>query len=341
MPLDDEIHGDVPGAVRVLTITGPGSVEVRDEPDTDSIGAHEVSGSTVCTLVSPGTEIMSAFRPGAERPPRYPVRPGYSGVFRVEEVGDEVEGISVGDLVYAECGHRSRQRVSAEKARVLPEGLDPFDAVFARLMAVPLTTLATTSARPGARIGVSGLGLVGHLAAAIFVRCGYSVTAWDPNGARRALAPAGAEVLDHAPVLESATERGAPSGLELVLECSGHDGAVLDAVHSVRAHGEVVLVGTPWTRRTDTTAQQLLHEVFHRYAVVRSGWEWRLPRSHSPFSERGADENLDLAFRWLRDGSIQVSGLARRSRVDDAGDVYSELAAGTASTLTAIFDWTD
>lgn len=332
MPLDVEAQ------VAVLTIPEPGVVELRYEPAV-APASHEVAGSTVCTLVSPGTEIMSAFRPGAERPPRYPVRPGYAGVFRVEEVGADVSDVAIGDLVYAECGHRSRQVRDATKVTVLPAGLDPFDAVFARLMAVPLTALATTASRAGAPVGVSGLGLVGHLAAAMLARSGYDVTAWDPQKSRRTLAPAGVQVLERAPEATSVTERGALDGFELVLECSGHDGAVLDAVRSVRAHGEVVLVGTPWTRRTDTTAQQLLHEVFHRYAVLRSGWEFRLPRTRSPFSERGADENLALAFRWLAGGDVPVSQLAERISPSAAQDAYEALASGTAERLTVVLDW--
>lgn len=325
--------------VRVLTIPEAGVVELREEPAAGPPGPHEVAGTTVCTLVSPGTEIMSAFRPGAERPPRYPVRPGYAGVLRVEATGAQVAHIAVGDLVYGELGHRSAQVREASTLTVLPPGLDPFAAVFARMMAIPLTALATTSARPGARVGVSGLGLVGHLAAAIFARCGYRVAAWDPQEARRALAPAGVETLERAPEARELGERGAREGFELVLECSGHDGAALDAVRSVRAHGEVVLVGTPWTRRTDATAQQLLHEVFHRYAVLRSGWEWRLPRTGAPFTERGADENLALALRWLRDGDIAVGELAERVRPVDAQRAYAALADGTATRLTAVLDW--
>jgi len=332
MPLDDE------GQITVLTIPEAGRVELLREPRT-RLGPHDVAGTTLCTLVSPGTEVMSAFRPGAERPPRYPVRPGYAGVFRVEEVGVDVSDVEIGDLVYAECGHRSRQVRDAAQVTVLPAGLDPFDAVFARLMAVPLTALATTASRAGAPVGVSGLGLVGHLAAAMLVRSGYDVTAWDPQESRRVLAPAGVRVLDRAPEATSVTERGALDGFELVLECSGHDGAVLDAVRSVRAHGEVVLVGTPWARRTDTTAQQLLHEVFHRYAVLRSGWEFRLPCTRGPFTERGADENLALAFRWLADGDVPVSQLAERIPPSAAQDAYEALASGTAERLTVVLDW--
>ena len=37
--------------------------------------------------------------------------------------------------------------------------------------------------------------------------------------------------------------------------------------------GEVVLIGVPWVKRTDLSAFDLLHAVFHRYVYLRSGWE--------------------------------------------------------------------
>ncbi|MFC0680232.1 zinc-binding alcohol dehydrogenase [Lysobacter korlensis] len=325
-----------------MTITSPGTVELLPIPDArDPLtpASLEVVGRTVCSLVSPGTEVSGAFRPGPERPARYPVTPGYAAVFRVEAVGSEVPGLAVGDLVYTQGGHRSHQRRPADEVVRLPEGLDPFAAVFARLMAVPMATLSTTAARPGDLVGVSGLGPVGHLAAVIFAVSGYDVTAWDPRAERRALLPAAVRTLPTPPEPEPIGQFGTAAGFDLVLECSGNDGAALECVRRVRALGEVVLVGTPWTRRTDATAHELLHEVFHRYAVLRSGWEWQLPASPTPFTGRSAARNLELAFRWLRSGTVGVQHLADRRAPADAQDVYDELAAGTAERLTTVFDW--
>jgi threonine dehydrogenase-like Zn-dependent dehydrogenase len=53
----------------------------------------------------------------------------------------------------------------------VPAGLAPADAALARLAAVSWTTLATTAARPPARVAVCGLGIVGNLAAQILDAC--------------------------------------------------------------------------------------------------------------------------------------------------------------------------
>lgn len=327
----------------VIVVTAPRTVEVGSDPDPSRWSAPlapgEVAGPTVCTLVSPGTEIAGAFSPGPHRPARYPVVPGYAAVFRVDEVGAEVSGIRIGDLVFSHGGHRSRQRASASAVTPLPPGLDPFSAVFTRLMLVPMATLATTAARPGERVGVSGLGPIGFLAASIFAASGFDVTAWDPRPERRVGLPDAVRVLAEAPPETARSQYGTTDGFALVLECSGHDGAALAAVRRVRSGGEVALVGTPWQRRTDATAHELLDEVFHRYAVLRSGWEWQVPAEPAPFGGPSARSNTDLALRRLADGTVAVDHLAWRARPDEAQSVYDALADGTAPALTALFDW--
>src|SRR5947209_1491064 len=83
------------------------------------------------------------------------------------------------------------ERAARERALPVPEGLAPEHAVFARLMGVSMSTLTTTRARPPAKVLVTGLGLVGHLAAKIFAACGYEVTACDPSPVRREFAERG------------------------------------------------------------------------------------------------------------------------------------------------------
>jgi threonine dehydrogenase-like Zn-dependent dehydrogenase len=327
--------------VTAVTVTAPGEVALISEIPRWSgpLAADEVFGETVCTLISPGTELAGAFRPDPSRETRYPTVPGYAAVFQVTEIGEHVTTVAVGDLVFTHGGHRSHERKPAAEVFVLPDGLDPFVAVFARLMTVPMATLSTTAARPGSRVGISGLGPIGHLAAVAFAASGFDVTAWDPRADRRELLPAGIRSLDAAPEGVERAQYGTVEGFDLVLECSGHDGAVLPAVRSVRSLGEVVLVGSPWVRRTDTSAHELLAEIFHRYVVLRSGWEWQVPAGDLPFHGASAERNLALAMRWLHAGTVRVDHLADRFAPSDAQAVFDTLAEGRARELTALFDW--
>jgi len=318
-------------SLRSLQVVAPGRVELADEVDAAPLAAGEVAGRTLATLVSPGTEIASAFAPADPSLVDYPRRIGYASVFEIDEIGTDVAGLVPGDRVFFAGPHASRQRADAAQVVPLPDGLDPREAVFARMIAVPMAALITTGARPGDRVGISGLGLVGHLAAKAFHASGYRVTAWDPVAERRSLLPDGVRL------------RSEPGGdeFELVVEASGHDGAAVAAAQVVRRGGELVLTGTPWARRSDASAHELLHLVFHRYLHVRSGWEWQLPVLPSDFRTGSVIGNFRRAIDWLAAGEISVQGLSRTVGASQAQHAFEALADRSATELTVVFDWTE
>jgi threonine dehydrogenase-like Zn-dependent dehydrogenase len=186
-------------------------------------------------------------------------------------------------------------------------------------------------------VAVSGLGLVGHLAARIFDSCGYQVIACDPLESRRALvAAAGIARVEARLPMEDPAVAGR---VGLVLECSGHEQAVLDGCAVVRRRGEVVLVGVPWARMTDLSARDLLHTVFHRYVVLRSGWEWELPLHATDFRNGSIYGNLATALQWLAQGRINVEGLSTVMPAMRAQDAYQALLHRTNPRLGIILDW--
>jgi threonine dehydrogenase-like Zn-dependent dehydrogenase len=300
------------------------------ERDPSPLQPDEVTGRTIASLVSTGTELNAGFLGDS-----FPRRTGYAAVFRVEEMGTRVSRFRRGDLAYCMGAHQSFQRVPESNAIPVPEGLSPAEAVFARLMGVSMSTLTTTTARPPQRVLVTGLGIVGHLAARIFRLCGYEVFACDPSVRRREIAQeAGiAPVCSRVPVDELA------GTIALVLECSGNEEAALDGCRVVCKRGEVVLVGTPWRRYTERTAFELTHAIFHHYAVVRSGWEWELPLHPQDFRTNSIYGNQEAALRWLAERRISVKGLYSTASPQVCQRVYRSLLHGDWPTLTAVFDW--
>lgn len=310
-----------------LAVTGPECIELVDSPRLP-LGPTQVAGPTLVTLVSPGTELAYAYtaREG------FPIRPGYAAIFRVEEVGAEVTNRTPGETVFCMGPHAAWQQVEARTALPVPPDLPPAHAVCARLMGVSMSTLTTTAARPPEPVAVMGLGPVGHFAAQIFQAGGYEVTAVDPL-------PAPREWAQQAGVRRVAETLPAETEPALVMDCSGHEAAVLDACRCVGKGGEVVLIGTPWVRRTDLTAHELLHAVFHRYVHLRSGWEWEVPLEPVPFRHNSIYGQLAGALRWLAQGRIVVEGLYALHAPSQAPVVYQTLLARTADRLLAIFDW--
>jgi threonine dehydrogenase-like Zn-dependent dehydrogenase len=177
----------------------------------------------------------------------------------------------------------------------------------------------------------------GYAAAFEVEKVGADVGDVKPLGARREFArEVGiADVRDSVPVEDPAFA----GRVALVVECSGHEGAVLDGCRVVGKGGEVVLVGSPWRRRTDISAHEVFGEVFRRYVVLRSGWEWEVPRHEADFARGSVFGNLAAALRWLAEGRVRVEGLYETVSPREAADVYRRLHEGSFGKLAAVFDW--
>jgi len=321
-----------------VIFAAPGEAElVEVRPGAPPLGPTEVAGRTLATLISPGTEL--AVYQGQHAKGKFPCGSGYAAVFQVRAVGVEVADIKPADRVFCMGPHQSFQRVRREDVLPVPAGLAPQTAVFVRMMGVSMTTLATTAARPPAKVLVTGLGLVGHLAARAFETCGYEVIACDPVRSRRDIALQ-CGIRNVLPAV-SPDDPQIAGRVALVVECSGHEQAVLDACRVVQKRGEVVLVGVPWVRRTDLSAHELLYAVFHKYVVLRSGWEWELPVHAEDFRSASIFGNFAVAMDWLAAGKISVEGLCETASPRDAQRVYQQLLHGTGDRLTTVFDWTD
>ena len=323
--------------VYTIAITNHQKAELlQSEIDlTRPLAPDEIAGQTLATLISTGTELNSAYLTESS----FPKQVGYAAVFRLDQVGAEVSGLKVGDIVFASGSHSSYQRQSAKNVVLLPAGLSAELAVFARIMGVSMTTLTTTSARPPAKVLVSGLGLVGHLAAKNFLAAGYQVYACDPVEARRQIAMT--EGLDNI-LMQVPVESDELYGqFPLAIECSGHEQALLDAALAIRKGGEVVCIATPWRKFTDLSLHALHNAIFFNYAHIRSGWEWELPHHPQDFKHNSLFENYAGALRWLQEGRVSVSNIYTKYHPADAQNAYQDLLHKRNNRLAVVFDWTD
>jgi len=300
-------------------------------PPDKPLGEHDIRGRSLCTLVSPGTELHAHYLAD-----RFPSSSGYANVGEVTEVGSAVEGLAVGDRVFSYAGHASHFTMATSSVTRVPDGLPPEVATVARLIQVPMTTLITTSARPGDIVLVTGCGPVGYLAAEIFRLSNYEVTIIEPHPGRRALAEAaGHRTLPACPLDDPAYAKK----VALVVECSGHEQAVLDALLVCRKLGEVATVGVPWRQRTDLSAHAILHAIFHNYVTLRSGWEWELPRHQAHFQPHHLAANQATALRWLAEGKIKLDGVLSLHDPRDCQAVYQGHLKQTHKALCTVFDW--
>lgn len=249
----------------VVTFTAPHSVELQEAP-TEELGPGDVRVRTWYSGISAGTE-LSAYRGSnpyltrtwdTERrifrdgPPSfaYPVSGwGYSETGEVVEVGAEVSGLAVGDVVHGIWGHRSEAVRPAETlvGRTLTRDVDPRTGCFARVGAIALNGVLAADTRLGSRVAVFGQGVIGLLATRLGVLAGARVAAVDPEARRLEVAQRYGAELTVDPRVDGGAgpllRQWSGGGVDGAVELSGVVPALHEAIRAVRVEGTVAAAG--------------------------------------------------------------------------------------------------
>ena len=181
----------------------------------------------------------------------YPVAGwGYSEMGEVIEVGEGVDDVRVGDLVYGIWGHRSDGVVpaAAVAGRTLEPGQDPLQGTFARVGAIALNAVLAADVSLGDRVAIFGQGVIGLLATRLATLAGAEVFAVDGFESRLAAArefgAAHVVAADHPDGAGAAIrELTGYLGVDSAIELSGSYRALHEATRSVVVEGTVVASG--------------------------------------------------------------------------------------------------
>lgn len=216
--------------------------DARPEPK-----AGHVLIRTVCSAISPGTELMIARRPN-ERPAAL----GYSAAGYVAESGD-CAGVEAGQRVACYGGpyvrHAEWLSVPRNLVVPIPESVGFEEASFVGLGAIAIHALRKAALHFGETVAVVGLGIIGQLVCQIAHAASFQVVAHDLIPERRHKLQA---MLPDCTVVERLDEMGAivggstgGAGADAVLLCANSaDGSLIDhALRWVRDRGHVVVVG--------------------------------------------------------------------------------------------------
>jgi threonine dehydrogenase-like Zn-dependent dehydrogenase len=284
--------------------------EIPEPPE-----AHAVVARSLCSLVSPGTElaIFTGSHIGftlAQPPfPLIPHRPGYALVGEVTGLGSAVQGLAVGQRVLMEARHGTFALADTRTHAVVPvpDAVSSTQAPLARMAGIAFTALRLVPPALGERVVVLGLGLVGLLAGQLYRLAGARpVVGVDRLVPRLRLA----EKLGILPVDVSREqvqvalgrvlgERGA----DVVVEATGNPALVAPALEAARRGGAVVLLGS-----TRGTVALDVYSLVHRKALrLLGGHETALPFDAG--HEWPRVRNLCLALDLMAAGDLRTEGL--------------------------------
>ena len=304
-------------------------------PFTDTPGEGEIIGKTVVSVISNGSETGGFMGYGGGEG-LYPCETGYANILRVTQVGENVEDIHPGDLVFSLTPHKLYNKAAAKDVFLIPEDIAPEKAALCRFPAVSMTAFLHSRIKPTEAVMVSGLGIVGLMCAQVMQRCGFPVYAFDLDEKRQQTARECG--LKH--VSASTASFGLPEkSVGLAIDCSGNDQAILSVIPYIRQLGELALVGVPWRPTSDVTAHELLRQIFYSYLHVYSGFEWSIPRYSGDFDPNSNMRSIQTALEWIRDGSIVTDGIYKLFTPQECSVLYPNIAAGKLEKPCAIFDW--
>lgn len=308
-------------------LSRPGHGELRRQ-ELPARGPGDVLVETLFTGISRGTEalVFTGRVPDSQRSVMRcpfqegefpgPVKYGYCSVGHVVAGPESLAGRTV----FCLHPHQDRYVVPATAVTPLPAGLPPERAVLAANMETALNGVWDAAVRPGDRVCVIGLGVVGLLAARLAARVpGTTVLALDIDPVRGV--PAAALGLDFAPAAADGAE------FDVILHASGHPDGLVTALGL--AGFEATIVELSWYGATPVTLP--LGEAFHsRRLTLRSSQVGSVATA-----QRGRwnhARRLAKALELLDDPALDVL-IDGESRFADLPATMAALAEGRLAAL--------
>jgi threonine 3-dehydrogenase len=337
----------MPATMKALRKTQAGKGLQIEKLQVPAIGATDVLVRVKTTSIC-GTDLhiygWDRWSQGRIKPP---LTLGHEFCGVVEQAGEEVTAVKAGDFVSAEmhlnCGHCHQCRLGqahiCQNLRII--GID-IDGAFAEFVKIPATNIwkldpaipehygaildplgnavhtVLAGAIAGQTVLVTGCGPIGLMSIAVAKACGSStVFATETNEHRRKMArEMGANFvlnpLAEDPVKKILEATGG-TGVDVLLEMSGHPLAIQQGFKALRAGGRASLLGIP----TENVPLDLVQDVIFKGATVQGIYGRRMYETwvqmtallkagrvnlEPLFGERMELENFEAAFAKLQNG---------------------------------------
>lgn len=301
----------------------------------------EVLVRAAYTCISPGTELrcLAGRQPGS---PDYPYIPGYALTGTVEAAGPGTElkpgtpvlcsGTQRASVARCWGGHTGLAVLPAASAFVLPKSLSLRQASIAPMAAIAYHGLRVARPMLRERVATLGLGLIGQMAARLYLLAGTQIVAADrsPNRVRIAQ-EAGVEAVVVHNSLEETFRPHFPEGADLIVDSTGVPGVIPQAVALAKS--------LPWDDTPAPPARYLIQGSYpadfaipYQEAFVKE-LTFQIPRNYQPGDLRAV---LDL----IGTGRLNVDNLIGSPQDPaQAQEIYTSLQDPHAERLTAVFAW--
>jgi predicted dehydrogenase/threonine dehydrogenase-like Zn-dependent dehydrogenase len=279
---------------------------------------------------------------------------GYSAAGVVVEVGSEVDGFQLGDLVACAgagvANHAEMIDVPVNLAVKLPTGLSTLESSSVAVGSIALQGVRRASPTLGESIAVLGLGLLGQITTQMLRVNGCRVIGVDLDADRVQLALANGMNFGINPSLEDLVERvqkltgGFGADAVIVTAATSSSELISQAMQACRKKGRIVLVGDVGLNlnREDFYAKELDFLISCSYGPGRydplyeeNGQDYALP-----YVRWTENRNMEEYLRLLAEGRISLERLEPKVYpLDQATEAYESLKQPGKKPLLVLFSY--
>jgi 2-desacetyl-2-hydroxyethyl bacteriochlorophyllide A dehydrogenase len=332
---------------RSLYFTSPRRVEVREENLPDP-APDEVLVETICSAISPGTEMLVYRGEFPDLPVdthieslsgtfSYPLCYGYANIGRVAELGKLVKNEWGNRIVLSFQPHTSHFLANINSLNPVPPGMEPAIAAFLPNMETAVNLVQDAAPIIGERAMVFGQGIVGLLTASLLKEFPLQalVTADRYEMRRKASLDLGVKAcLDPGdPNFQSSAKTLLNPDADFSLELSGSPAALNDAITLTGFNGRIV-IGSWYGKKP---AQLDLGGPFHRSRIKL-------------ISSQVSTIAPELTGRWDKPRRFEVAWdairriqpqkwITHRFPLEQAGEAYQLLDKSPAETIQVILTY--
>ncbi|MCU6793059.1 zinc-binding alcohol dehydrogenase [Paenibacillus sp. WQ 127069] len=330
---------------RKIVFDSPWQVETIEENFIkQSLKEQEVLVKKIFSLISPGTEL--AMLSGKESWAHLPTTPGYASVSKIVEVGNGINNFKSGDIIFHYGNHSEFQIVSVKGTFLkVPEYLDLKWVPFTRMATVAFTSVRVSKIELGDFVSVTGLGLVGNMAAQLAQLQGASVIGIDLSKERLRIAnECGVNyTLDGKEGnKEQITEITNGIGVSTHIEASGLSQVAVASLDWISKLGEIIFLGTP-RGEYDTDVTDIFNycHLYGRGCITFKGaHEWRYPIEPNEFVKHSLVRNSNIVFELMKQKRLQIEPLISHVlKPEQAKEAYEGLRINKDQYNGVLFDW--
>ena len=333
--------------------TAPEKAEIIEQ-ELPEINENQVLCKTEYSHISIGTELhcyKGVFDPDTHWAGwvKHPFRPGYSNIARVVKVGSAVTELKVGDRVRSAWHHRQYYVSKTDGLYLVPDDVDPLDAVWINLAGVSQKNVRKCDIKLGDTVVVIGQGPVGQLATQFVKNSGaLDIIAIDPvasraegarlSGATHVLSCTAGEAV------EKVTEITDGRLADVVIDTTGHPKALGQACLLVRPIGKLGLVGDTVTPSLQALGPGVISKSI---TIIGTGGTAHIPGDTplNPWaipliSGKLTEWTDNLTTKLLQKNKVSFKHLvSHKVSPADAPEVYANLLRDRAAYQGVVFDW--